>query len=414
MDEFQATLISLLRHCPNIEIFIVQRPLGLTFGPVIDALATYASRRLHTVHLNIPGESVSKIIWAFSALPHILAAHIDIDTDVPTSQEVARLGSAQDLQIRLPYLQQTSLRGYVGTFLEQMAGWDLPALRNFSIDSGTSVQDQQDVVEFLNHHGLNLIYLDLNLKNFADVPVVLDLCPNLCTFAFNSDWRITPHNSNPRTIVNRPHQHIHTIGLHGLSYAFGVGMRYKIATKSNSFEAQYAAHSNDLNMAALNKSYFPKLRRIRALNQRVLEELNQSNGPSSENGGYDRWHNWWTSCASAGIRLEDCTGQLLGTLPVEPESDNESGDEDVESDGDDVEDDAEDDVEGSSDEEDADARVDCDSDLNDDTEWRPENPLQVPDVLTQLIQEVREMNKTRDEALIAKVRIRRPPSPGGA
>jgi len=410
MDKFQTTLISLLRHCPNVEIFIVQRPLGSTFGPVIDALATYASRRLHTVHLNIPGDSVSKIIWAFSALPHILAAHIDIDTDVPTSQEVARLGSAQDLRIRLPYLQQISLRGYVGTFLEQIGGWDLPALRNFSIDSGTSVQDQQDVVEFLKHHGLNLIYLDLNLKNFVDVPVVLDLCPNLCTFAFNSDWRITPHNGNANTIVNRSHQHIHTIGLHGLSYAFGVGMCYQISANSNSFGAQYAARSNDLNMAALNKNYFPKLRRIRALNHRVLEELNKSDGPSSDNGGYHRWHNWWTSCASAGIRLEDCTGQLLGTLPEEPESDDESEDEDVESDGDE----ADNDVEGSSDEEDEDAEVDRDSDLNDETKWRSENPLQVPNVLTQLIQEVRAMNETRDEALIARVRIPRPPSPWGA
>lgn len=396
MNNIQNDLVSIIRHCPNVEIFLIQRPLGSSFGPVLDTLATHASRRLHTIHLNVPGESISKVIWAFSALPHIVAAHIDVDTDVPPIEEVAHLGSAADLQLKLPYLQQMSLRGFVGAFLEQLGGWDLPMLRTFGIDDGTSLQDHQDVTEFLKNHGANLLLLDVNLKNFVNVPLVLDLCPNLQTFAFNADWRITPHGNVASSIVNRPHPHITTIGLHGLTYAFGVGSRYLMATENNSFEASYAAHSNDLNMSALNKRSFPNLQRIRLLSRKVLEELNKSNGPSSKSGGYGRWVRWWQACAGAQIRLEDCTGHSLGTLPGEPKGEEESDDEN-----------------DSEDESAEDEEEEMGFESGDKSKWQTSTLPQVPNVLTQLIREVRAMNETRDEALIAKVRIQRPPSPWG-
>lgn len=405
--EFQENIIAIIRHCPHVELFIVERPLGSSFGSIMDALARYASRRLHTIHLNIPGDSVSKLIWALNALPHIVAAHINIQTDVSPTEEVARLGSAADLRLKLPYLQQISLRGFVGTLLEQLGGWDLPSLRSFSIDDSTSSQDPQDVIEFLKYHGFSLLLLDLNLKNFIDVPLVLDLCPNLQTFAFNADRRIAPHNDVTSKIVERPHQHITTIGLHGLYYAFGVGSRYVLATENISFEANYASRSNDLNVSALNKYNFPKLTRIRAVNRDMLEDLNTSNGPSRENGGYHRWLRWWTTCADAGIRLEDCTGQLLGTLP-EANSEEESEDEDED------EDDGDSEEEDDSDEEDGDDSEDnthSQPEYDDRTNWRTGNILQVPEVLTQLIHEVKAMNETRDEALIASIIMPRPPSP---
>jgi hypothetical protein len=422
IEEFEENLIAVIRHCPNVELFIVERPLGSSFGPILDALARYASRHLHTIHLNIPGESVSKIIWALSALPRIVAAQIDIQTDVSPTEEVARLGSAAALQLRLPYLQQLSLRGYVGTLLEQLGGWDLPSLRSFSLNNSITIQDPQDVVEFLKHHGSNLVLLDLNLKYIVDVPLILELCPNLHTFAFNADWRITPHNEVSTYIVKRPHQHITTIGLHGLCYAFGVGTQYSRATTSVSFEANYAARSNDLNMAALNHHNFPKLRRIRAVNRYLLEDLNESNGPSTENGGYQRWNGWWYMCSMAFVRLEDCTGQLLGTLPEnhgdEDESDEESDDEPEDSDED--EDDSDEDEDESEEGEDEDDGHDG-GDQHvvrsqphapvDRNNWRTGNVLQVPEVLTQLIQEVKAMNETRDEALIASIIFSRPASP---
>lgn len=424
MEALVKPLISVIRHCPNIEIFMVRRPLGTAFGPVIDALASFASQNLHTIYLNIPGESAAKVIWAFTVLPNIVSVHVAVDTDVPPIQEVPYLGSAADLQLHLPRLQQVSLHGYIAALLEQFVGWELPALRSFTIDSGTSASDPEDVVEFLKQHGANLLLLDLNLKYFVNVALILDLCPNLTSFAFNADWRLTPHNEYASDIVKRPHQHISTIGLHGLLYAFGVGMRYQMATTSNSFEAQYAARSNDLNVAALNRRNFPKLHRIRALSRRMLEDLNDADGPSVGNGGYNRWNRWWQASTNAGIRLEDCTGALLGTLPGVEESDDESDEatdeeEEEEEVADllDIENNEKNEVESESEEDDADDR---DSDSwgsepeSDRGKWRSDNPPQAPGVLSQLIQEVRAMNETRDEALIARVRIPRPTSPWGS
>ncbi len=308
---------------------MVERPLGESFGPVMDALAHDTSRRLRTIHLNIPGEGVAKILWALVSLPHIAAACIVVDTDASPVEEIVRPGSAAENQPGAArHLQQVSLRGYVGTLLGQLGGLRLPSLRSFSIDSSTGAQDP---VEFLARHGSNLALLDLNLKNPADVPLILDLCPNLHTFTFNADWRIPSRNSLSSHIVNQPHQHITTVGLHGLSYAFGVGTRYlQSTTVHHSLEANYAARCNDLNFAALDICNFPKLHRIRAVNRCMLEDLNTSNGPSMESGGYGRWSRWRSMCERYGIRLEDCTGQLLGTLPQNNDggegSDGESGD----------------------------------------------------------------------------------------
>ena len=76
-----------------------------------------------------------------------------------------------------------------------------------------------------------------------------------------------------------------------------------------------------------------------------MNALNKFVGPSGENGRCDRW-NWLTACLRFWIRLEDCTGQSLGTLPqddeYEDESTDESGDErsDDDYDGNDDDDDS--------------------------------------------------------------------------
>jgi hypothetical protein len=106
-------LVSIIQHCPNLEIFVVEQPLTGASGSVADALKTYASRRLRTVHWNVAGDPLSKLIWALDSLPCLITAHIDIETPVPSDQECAMLGSASDLPLRLSNLQQLSLRGFI-------------------------------------------------------------------------------------------------------------------------------------------------------------------------------------------------------------------------------------------------------------------------------------------------------------
>ena len=79
MADLENALVSIIRHCPNLEIFIIEWPMGHTFGPVADALATYALRSLRTVHWCVPRSAIPKVIWALDSLPYVLAAHIDVD-----------------------------------------------------------------------------------------------------------------------------------------------------------------------------------------------------------------------------------------------------------------------------------------------------------------------------------------------
>jgi hypothetical protein len=42
----------------------------------------------------------------------------------------------------------------------------------------------------------------------------------------------------------------------------------------------------------------------------------------------ERWERWAGMCEGMSIRLEDCTGALLGTLPQEEEEDDDEDEED--------------------------------------------------------------------------------------
>ncbi|PPR05316.1 hypothetical protein CVT26_011575 [Gymnopilus dilepis] len=412
VDDLENALASIVRHCPNAEIFIIEKPMGHAFGPVADALATYAFRRLHTVQFNLPGDLLSKVIWALDALPLITSACIVIDSPVQDEQECAHLGSATDMRLELPFLQQLALKGHVSEFVEQAAGWDLPSLRTFSIDGGNNFHDTPDVVEFLEQHGLPLLLLDLDFVAPLDVAAILDLCPNLLTFSFNADWRLPLHGENASQLTKHPHQNIVTIGLYGLSSAFGVGAFGDSGgsglASAHTLMARVSQRSNDWNVAALTRQNFPKLRRVRALSRPMLRDLNKFDGPSKDNGGYERWNKWWNQFAEARVRLEDCTGQLLGTLPQDEDDDDSEEEEDDESE-DDYEEDDEDETESGS-EEDEDEY---------DSESESEG-FRVPPLpegngrtmeLTRLLQEVRAMNKDRDEEMIARVRVTRPHTP---
>ncbi|KAG6879078.1 hypothetical protein C0992_005286 [Termitomyces sp. T32_za158] len=338
MQGLDEALNSIIKHCPNLEIFIVDVPMGETFGPVADTLATYALKSLRTVHWHVSCDLLPKVIWALDSLPSVICAHIDFESKSDDDQDGVPLGSAADLQISLPHLQQLSLRGLFGQFVEEATGWALPSLQCASFDSINHRHDQPDIDSFLAAHGKGLTFLDLNCIPTLDVPAILDLCPKLISFSFNADWRLqTPEEAAPAsgslttamatieamsTLVHTAHPNIKIIGLHGLMYAFGVGY-----AAEDPLRGHVIGRSNDLNIAALNKLNFPKLQTVRALSRAMLSDLNDADGPSEEGGGMARYDKWWDMLTAQGVRLEDCTGALLGTLP------NNEGEEDEEEEG---------------------------------------------------------------------------------
>lgn len=323
MRDLERALVLVMKHCPNLEIFVVDWPMGSTFGPVADALAYHAARSLRTVHWQVPSDAdtLAKVIWALDSLPYIVAAHIHFtstsdpsteDDDAQSDFGSVKLGSASNILLSLRYLQQLSVKGHFQDFLEQATGWSMRALRNLALDYGNRRDELAQVPPFIQRHGPALHFLDINCIPLLEISKILEACPNLLTFAFNPDWRIMPNDGISSELVRVPHFNVTTIGLHGLYYAFGVGHGAAHA-EGAPITAQIIRKSNDMNVAALNKLNFPKLECVRILSPIVLKDLERENGPSGD--GVPRYDNWWNSLSSAGIRLEDCTGAPLGTLP---------------------------------------------------------------------------------------------------
>ncbi|KAI0788582.1 hypothetical protein C8Q75DRAFT_719833 [Abortiporus biennis] len=308
-SHMQDVLVSIIRHCRKLESFVVDWPVGLSFLPIVDALCTYCPRTLQTLHLNVPSECISGVIWALDSLSSLVSIHIEFSGKV---NEGVHLGAASGLELTFPSVKQLSLRGFFADFVEEAISWHFPCLDTLSLDYLSYRDDFPDIMEFLHNHGENLTYLDIDCIPILDVAGILDLCPNLVTFAFNPDWRLPVNDlSQASTLVRSPHRNIQTIGCHQLLHAFGVGIA---ATRViDPYTSNFYRRSNDLNFAALNKSNFPKLQSIRILNRSLLRDLEASNGPDEV--CYERWERWWKQCASQGVKLQDCTGADLGNLP---------------------------------------------------------------------------------------------------
>ncbi|KAJ7766118.1 hypothetical protein B0H16DRAFT_386555 [Mycena metata] len=329
-ESLQDALISIIRHCPNLEIFIVDWPMtGATFGPIADALATFTKKSLRTLHVNVPSSALPKVIWALDSLPSVLAAHIEFEASTQeATADDTRLGAAGDIRLRLPNLQQLALQGHIQEFVEQATGWDLPSLRHLSLTCGTSRVDLPDTLAFLTPHGANLLLLDLYSIPAMPLPRILALCPSLTTLAFNADWRIVRPDDDEEDPTAPPlaHDRLTSVGLHGLAYAFGVGYAAAHAQEVP-LPALLVTSANDRTLTALcTRARFPALKRVRALSRSLLVELDRANGPGEEGGGMARWERWWEECRAAGVRLEDCTGALLGELPQDPPSESEDED----------------------------------------------------------------------------------------
>jgi hypothetical protein len=307
-----------------------------TFGPIADALATFTSKSLRTLHVNVPSSALPKVIWALDSLPRVFAAHIELEAATPEEDLVAsddtHLGAAGNIRLHLPGLQQLALHGHIQEFVEQATGWALPSLRHLSLNCGSRRVDLPDTHAFLTVHGGPLLFLDLYSIPAMPLPRILAACPALTALAFNADWRLVRADDDD----DEPplaHERLTHVGLHGLAYAFGVGFAAAHA-HADPLPALLVTSANDRTLAALCvRERFPALRRVRVLSRSLLSELDKADGPTAEGGGMARWERWWETCQRAGVRLEDCTGAQLGELPQDlPDSESEEEDEDEDED----------------------------------------------------------------------------------
>ncbi|KAF7343761.1 hypothetical protein MSAN_01956800 [Mycena sanguinolenta] len=302
------------------------------FGPVADTLGTFAAKSLRTLHIVVPSSAFSKVIWALDSLRHMSAPYIKLEA---AKDEELHFGAASSIHPRLPALQHLALKSHIQDFVEQAAGWSLPALRHVSINCGTGRSDLPDTLAFLSVHGADLTSLDLYAIPAMPLARILALCPVLTTLAFNGDWRVLPapssgDDADEGDAPPLAHDRITSVGLHGLAYAFGVGFGAAYA-QGDRLPALVVAATNDRTLDLLTaRAAFPALRTVRVLSPDLLEALDRADGPAPGEG-MKRWERWWQACTHVGVRLEDCTGALLGELPMDPvESDSDSGESDGE------------------------------------------------------------------------------------
>jgi len=334
MDDMEHVLVSIIRRCPNLELFVVNWSISTSFNSIISALYTHCSRSLRTVHLHVPPKALAKVIRMLEALPRLVAVQLEFDGTMPES---VNLGSVYGIALELPKLEQLSLRGCFQDFIEQATDWMFPSLKDLSLDFLHYRDDFPDIIQFLACHGSDLHFLDISCELSLDVATILDLCPSLTTFCFGMDWLLQTAESFPFRVVmtHRPHPNITTIGCHQLQHAFGVGYSGEYATV-DPLATSLIRRKNDMNFEALNKQNFPKLQRVRVLNRMLLRDLENADGPHQS--CFERWERWWDQCARQGIRLEDCTGSPLGTLPPKSERDESQDGEDAEEEVDEDED----------------------------------------------------------------------------
>ncbi|KAI0065048.1 hypothetical protein BV25DRAFT_1822154 [Artomyces pyxidatus] len=330
ITHIEQMLVSVIHQCPNLELFTVEWPITLSFSSIANALTTFSSQTLRSIQWTIAPTCLPRLIWALASLPGLVSAQLDFGVPAPSegvSDEASiLLGASSELELSLPCLTQLTVRGVSQDFLEQAAGWSLPVLQSFTLDFAANRSDVPDVVDFLTQHGAQLTFLDLNTIPAIDISAVLAACPLLKTFCFNPDWRLPFHTeaADPAatpTLLHAAHPHITHIGLHQLLHAFLPSKPRELAQALPSVATYLIQRTNDLTFGQLTRRFFPALQVIRVLNRTLLKGLEKNDGPEEE--GLERWERWYEQCKAQGVRLEDCTGALLGDLPI-----NEPGEDD--------------------------------------------------------------------------------------
>ncbi|KAI0305219.1 hypothetical protein B0F90DRAFT_1625294 [Multifurca ochricompacta] len=329
-------LVTVIQHCPNLELFTVEWTITPSFPAIADSLVCFSAKSLRSVQWKIGPDCLAGLIWALDALPSLYPYPLiskSIDVSDPTFEDTSPLlGTASHISLTLSCLQQLTVRGLSQEFIEQATGWTFPVLQSFTLDFAAHRDNLPDITEFLKHHGAQLTFLDLNTIPALDLPGILAACPMLTSFSFNPDWRLSFHaESNDdglATLMREPHSRITHLGLHQLLHAFlppSQGTNGAPGSSLPQVATMLLQRTNDLTFSQLTRKMFPALKVVRLLNRTLLAGLERQDGPEDE--GYARWERWEAQCETEGVRLEDCTGALLGDLPLDSEDEWEEDSE---------------------------------------------------------------------------------------
>lgn len=298
---------------------------------------------LQHIRWTIPRSCVATFVHVLSQLRSLECLELSVE-----EQEGYRETDLLPILGSMPRLRQLSLQGQLAILLRGIKSWRMPRLTDLSFTFLADAPCQKLANDLVSAHIHQLTSLTLNTVSPWDVATILSKGFNLSQISFNPDWPL------PR-LVDEPHPGIQAIGLHGLWYGFEVGPGEIMATRHPARAAAIRT-SNDRNIRRITRQAFPNLHRVRVLDSKLLLELHRAGGPSPRQ--IVPWRRWMENAMRNGYTIEDCTGNLIGSLPAtrqDPYEDSYEDYYDYEEEGSDSE---EEESDGEYDEEDEEAEVD--------------------------------------------------------
>ncbi|KIY61945.1 hypothetical protein CYLTODRAFT_334201, partial [Cylindrobasidium torrendii FP15055 ss-10] len=316
-----ADLRTILDHAPNLEIYGDRRSIRLSVMSINKpSVRLDEEKKCKPDDLfNFLPNKLRKLSWttyecmpSFAVLKHL--TFLELHFHVPVDAMNAR-PALPSQPLSLPHLQslQTSLNAKDFSLL---ASWDLPALRNLSLQSTDITYSSPSFIDFFVAHGNNIIQLELGhssssiLDQHYITPVAdnsarrIDLAalvPNLRDFicSANAEWNWGDSDWLALHELLPAHPTVRLIGIRGIVLGDEAGDR----------ESQFVLLEQMRSL--LRPEAFPSLHYVRDMGCGLYESVHRAHQRKSLTANAETirfWKTVWKGCHARGVYLEDWEG----------------------------------------------------------------------------------------------------------
>lgn len=272
-------LVPVIQCCKKLKILELD---DLTSNPSAtrSVLSQLHSRRLESLRLNAPSETVMDALMRHPCLRTLQIFGDDINN--PSSGN-------------LPFLQELIIKGSGPRFrITNLSSWNIMSVTTLIIDCKSAFVGEAQLEKALSPIAAQLLYFSIE-AGILDIDIywITARCANLETLCLSYS-QLNRHNREAHLQggTNRTiHGNLKTIGLFGL------------------FE-----HNTDApELVMFSRTSFPRLSTIRVLHSNLMQlAYRVKRGQADVVRHLEEWHAHFDRI---GIRLEDSSGQRVGSLP---------------------------------------------------------------------------------------------------
>lgn len=272
-------LVPVIQCCKKLKILELD---DLTFNPSAtkSVLSQLHSRRLESLRLNAPSDTVMAALMRHPCLRTLQIFGDDINN--PSNGN-------------LPFLQELIIKGSGPRFrISNLSSWNIMSVTTLIIDCKRAFIGEAQLEKALNPIATQLLYFSIE-AGIIDINIywITARCTNLETICLSYS-QLNRHNreANVEGGTNRTiHGNLKTIGLFGL----------------------FEHHADAPELVMFNRTSFPRLSTIRVLHSNLMQlAYRVKHGQVDVVRPLEEWHAHFDRI---GIRLEDSSGQRVGSLP---------------------------------------------------------------------------------------------------